>query len=85
MRIKRVVLEDHGDVAVFRFDLVDDTAADRDIAAGNGFKACDHPQQGGFAAARRADEDNEFAIGNIDIDTVDGGECAIAFLDGSPG
>ena len=32
VRIERVVLEHHGDVAVGRLDLVDDALADRDLA-----------------------------------------------------
>ncbi len=33
MRVKRVVLEDHGDVALGRLDIVDDALADRIISA----------------------------------------------------
>ena len=43
MRVERVVLEHHGDVAVLRWNIVDDVAADRDVAIGDVFEPCDHP------------------------------------------
>ena len=42
--IKGVVLEDHGNVAVFGGDVVDDLIADFDGAAGYFFEAGDHAQ-----------------------------------------
>jgi len=44
VRVERVVLEHHRDVAVGRLDLVDDTPANIDLAAGDGLKPCDHAQ-----------------------------------------
>lgn len=46
MRVQRIVLEDHGDVAFLRRNVVDDTLANRDLAPRNLFQARDHPEQG---------------------------------------
>ncbi len=62
VRIERIVLEDHGDVAIGRLDIVDDAAADLHLAFGNAFKTGDHAQQRGFAAARGTDKHDEFAV-----------------------
>jgi hypothetical protein len=67
VRVKRVVLEHHGDIALFGRDIVDDALADRDLAAGYAFQAGDHPEQSGFATARRPDERDEFAIDDVDV------------------
>jgi hypothetical protein len=71
MRIERVILEDHGDVAVFRRDVIDDAVGDADLAGGHVLEAGDHPEQGRLPAAGRPDEDHEFAIGDRNIDAVD--------------
>ncbi len=49
MRIKRVALEHHGNAAFGRRRRVHDLPADADLAGGDVFKTCDHPQQGGLA------------------------------------
>ena len=64
VRIERVVLEHHGDVAVGGLHLVDDPAADGDGAAGDRLQAGDHAQQRGLAAARRPQQHRERAVGN---------------------
>ena len=76
MRVERVVLEHHGDVAVGRLDLVDDAAADIDLAAGDGLQPRDHAQQRGFSAAGRADQHAECAVADLEIDALDGFEAA---------
>jgi hypothetical protein len=50
MRIERVVLEHHGDVALFRRHVVNHSFADADFTRCDVFQACDHPEQGGLAA-----------------------------------
>src|SRR5690606_12516154 len=45
VRIQRIVLEHHGNVALGRLKLVDDLAIDADVAAGNAFKPGDHAHQ----------------------------------------
>ena len=71
VRIERVVLEHHRDVAILGRHVVDLASADRDRAAGDLLQPRDHAQQGRLAAARRADQDDEFAVLDIDIDAVD--------------
>ncbi|MNV61806.1 hypothetical protein D3C71_1543300 [compost metagenome] len=81
MRIKRIGLEHHGDIAVLRVEIVDDPLADPEFAAGNRFKTGYHPQQCGLAAAGGADKDDKFAIPDVEIDAVNGFHRAIAFAD----
>ncbi len=71
VRIERVGLEHHGDAAVGRLDIIDDFAADRHLALGDCFEPGDHAKQRRFPAARRADEDDKFGVGNIKVGTVD--------------
>jgi len=70
MRIKRVILEHHRDVALLRRHVVDHALADADLAAGDVFQARDHAQQGRLAAPGRSDQHDEFAVADGDIDAV---------------
>ena len=72
VRIERVVLEDHRDVALLRRHLGDVDAADRDVAVRDVLEAGDHAQQRRLAAAGRADEDAELALGDLERELVDG-------------
>ena len=56
MRIERVVLEHHGDVAIHGRQLVHHHVADQDLTRGDRFEPRDHPQRGRLAAARRSDQ-----------------------------
>ncbi len=71
MRVKRVVLEHHRNVAVLGRHVIDLGVANEKVAAGWGFKTGDHPQQGRFPAPRRADEHHQFAIPDIKINALD--------------
>ncbi|MNC25843.1 hypothetical protein D3C75_739510 [compost metagenome] len=51
MRVQRVVLKHHRNIAVLRMQIIDNAFSDNNIAACLLLKACDHPQRGGFAAA----------------------------------
>ena len=75
VRVQRVVLEDHRDVAVARRDVVDDPIADAQRAGRDLLEPGDHPQRGGLAAARRADEDEELAFVDLQVEPVDGLEA----------
>src|SRR5690606_21979408 len=61
MRIERVGLEDHRDAALGGVRGRDVAAADADRAAVGTFQPRDHAQQRRLPAARRPDEDDEFA------------------------
>ena len=64
MGVERVVLEDHRDVTVLRRQRVDDLAADPNGPVRDRLEAGDHPQRSRLAAAGRADEDDELAVGD---------------------
>ena len=51
--------------------VVDHLAVDGKFAAGRLFEPGDHPQQRRLAAAGRADEDDELAVGDLQIDAVE--------------
>src|SRR6266542_203701 len=80
VRIERVALEDHGDAALARGEVVDDAAADEDVAGGGLLEAGDHPQERGFSGARGAEEDEELALSALQVDVVDGADVS-AFED----
>jgi hypothetical protein len=64
VRIKRVVLEHHRDVALCRGQVVDRALVDPDRTGCDPFKPRDHPQKRGLATARRPHQHNELAILN---------------------
>ena len=72
MRVERVGLEHHGDVAILRRDRVDDALVDGEPARGDRFKPGDHPERRGLAAARRPEQHEELAVGDGERHLVDG-------------
>src|ERR1700751_1175532 len=72
MRIERIGLEHHGDVAILGRDLVDDLSIDRDRARGDRLKAGDHAQDGGFATAGRPEQHHEFTVRDRKGQILDG-------------
>ena len=62
LRVQRVVLEDHRDVALARGDAVDHALADADLALGDRLEPGEHPQRGRLAGARRPDQHEELAV-----------------------
>ena len=76
MRVKRVVLEHHGDVAVCRFEIVHHAVADAHLAIGDRLEPRDHPQDCRLATARRAHQHDEFAVGDVDARTGHGTDAA---------
>ena len=68
VRVERVVLEHHGDVAVLRRHVVDDAVADADRPLRDRLEPGDHPQRGRLAAARRADEHHELPVGDVEVE-----------------
>ena len=67
VRIQRVVLEDHRDVAILRRHVVDQAVADVELALGDLLEACDHAQRGGFSTAGGADQHDEFLVGDFQV------------------
>ena len=62
VRIERVGLEDHGDVAVLRQHIVDPVVADEDVAFGHLLQTGDHAHRRRLAAARRPEQDEKLLI-----------------------
>ena len=76
VRVERVVLEDHRDVAVLRRQVVDDLVADPHGAVGDVLEPGDHAERRRLAAARRPDEHDELAVGDCHVE-VDDRACAV--------
>ena len=70
VRIERVALEDHRDVAILGGHVVDDPLADPQLAGGDLLEPGDHPQAGRLAAARRPDQDHELAVVDLEVEVV---------------
>ena len=85
MRVERVALEDHRDLAGAGGKPGHDPAADQDIAAGRRFEPADHPQQRRLAAPRGTEQDEELAIRAGQVDPVDGGDPVAELLRQIPG
>ena len=84
VRVKRVALEHHRDAALGGRDVVDHLARDLDGAFRRILQPGDHPQQGGLAAARGAEDREHLARGEVERDSVDGGvdRDGVAVADG---
>ncbi len=76
VRVQRVVLEHHRDVAVARREVRDVTVADEHGALGDVLEAGDHPEERRLAASRRADEHHELARLDRQRDVVHGTNIA---------
>jgi hypothetical protein len=81
MRVERVGLEYHGQAALGGCNVVDLQAVHINLTRRDCLQAGDHPQQRGFPTAGRADKHHEFAVFDIQIDTVDDFDRAEAFHD----
>ena len=66
--IKRVVLENHGDISVLGNDVVHKLAVDVQFARRNFFETCNHTKRGRFTAAGRTDEYDKFFIADIEAE-----------------
>ena len=71
--VERVVLEHHRDVAALRRHVGDVAAADQDRAGVDLLEAGEHAQRRRLARAGRADEHHELAVGDVEVERVDGG------------
>src|SRR5690606_9429115 len=77
VRIQRIGLEHHGQVALGRADLSDVTAVQLDMATADFLQAGDQAQQGGLAATGGADENHEFAVADLKVDALDDLVCRL--------
>ncbi|MNP28786.1 hypothetical protein D3C76_1217780 [compost metagenome] len=80
VRKQRVVLEHHADVAFVRRHVVDRAPGQLDLAGRRGLEACQHHQAGGLAGAGRAEQGQEFAFANIQIEVFDDQRFAVIAL-----
>ena len=71
VRVQSVALEHHGDVTVLGRLVVDHLAADPQLALGDVFQAGDHVERRRLPAARRADQDDELAVGDVEVNAID--------------
>ncbi len=60
MRIQRVALENHRNIAVLRRNVIDAALADIHITVRDLLKTCNHTQRSRFTAAGRADQHDKF-------------------------
>src|SRR5205085_4788781 len=81
VRVERVVLEHHGDVAVHGREFIDHIAVDRDRAGGDRLKPGDHPQCRRLAAAGRSHEHHELLVADLQIDVFDGVHAVVELVD----
>ena len=80
VRVERVALEHHRDVAVARRHVVDDALADADRALGDRLEAGEHAQRSRLAAAGRPDEHHELAVRDVEVEVVDGTDATVVDL-----
>ncbi len=80
VRIERVGLENHGQVAFGRADIGDVAPVQFDPAAADLLEPGDQAQQGGLAAAGWANKDHEFSITNVQVYAFDDVVAVEAFL-----
>jgi hypothetical protein len=85
VRIERVALEHHRDVAVLRCEGVDGRAVDPHLALVGVVQAREDPQQRRLAAARRADQRQELAVADLEVDAVEHARGAEALPDAGEG
>src|SRR5215472_4194762 len=67
MWIQRVALEDHGDPALARRQIVDYIATDQDLAGRRRFQSGDHAQESGLPGTRRSQEDQKLSLAGFQI------------------
>src|SRR5262249_24596719 len=85
MRIEAVALKHHGDTAGARRNVVDEIAADDEVAAGLLLEPADDAQERGLAAAGWSQQHHDLAARHRQRDAVDGRDLAAECLDDIPG
>jgi hypothetical protein len=79
--VERVALEDHRDVALARLEVGDLALAEVDGAGADLLEAGEQAQQGGLAAAARADQHGEAAALGAEVDAPEDGLTTEFFVD----
>ena len=74
VRVERVGLENHRDVAVFGRDVVHHAVADQDPALADLLEAGQHAKGRRLPATGRADQDHEFLVLDLDVEVFDDGD-----------
>jgi hypothetical protein len=80
VRIERVALEDHRDVALLRCQIVDDPLANPDLAFADLLEPGQHAERSRLPATRRPDKHHQFAVGNVEIEVLDGAGAVLVDL-----
>jgi hypothetical protein len=75
--IERVELEHHGDIALFRRQVIHAFAGNDHVTFSGALEACDHAERCCLAAARWAEEADNFAGLNRKVSILDGNELAV--------
>ena len=70
VRIERVALEHHRQIALLRRHARHVVAVDQDAPAGRRVEAGDQPKHGALAAARRPNEHQQLAVGDLEIEVA---------------
>lgn len=81
MRVKRIGLEDHGQIPLARRHVVHPLACNHQIAARNGFQPRQRAQKGGLPATGRPDQSDESALRDRQIDVSQRVIGAVIFVD----
>src|SRR5512138_3268757 len=68
MRVERVILEHHRNVAILGWNVVHDPAIDRDRPTRCRFEPSHHAQGRRFAAPRGSDQDDEFLVADLEAE-----------------
>ena len=66
MRIERIVLKDHGDIAFLGRNVIDDPIVNDDFSARDALKPGNHAKKRRLPAAGRSDQNDELTIGYFD-------------------
>jgi hypothetical protein len=80
VRVQRVALEDHREVAGARREIGDVAAADHDLAGRRLLQPRDQAEQRRLAAPGRPDQHHELAVADLQRDVVDGHDTAAELL-----
>ena len=79
--VEGVILEHHGDIALFGLSSGDILATDGDASTGGVLQPSESAQGGGFAAARGPDQHQELSIGNLEVKILHRGAFCSGVLD----